>query len=73
MQAVRLFHLVARWLFVLVEAGGMLWLLALFLALLGWAAWGAWGAWKALRRIRPAAEPGRGFHRLSSIEGKSLN
>ena len=51
MEAIRLFHLVARWLLVLIEAGGMLWLLALFLALLGWLGWGAAALFGRLRNV----------------------
>jgi hypothetical protein len=39
MEAVRIFHIAARWLLVLIEAGALLWLMALLLALLGWAGW----------------------------------
>ena len=59
MEAVRLFHLVARWVLILIEAVGMLWLLALLLALLGWAVWGAVRLFTSGRRPSPPGQPNK--------------
>jgi hypothetical protein len=62
MEFIRLFHFALRWLTVLVEAGALLWLASLALALLGWALWGAQHLYR--RGVQAVAQPRSRISRL---------
>ena len=58
MQFVRALQTALHWILLLIEAGTLTWLVALLMALLGWAAWGVAYLCRPVPRRTAAADAG---------------